>query len=142
MQQIDIDDVESGEMGDADRLGVSDALETEDMSLNHYALEPDEAFSGGLHTHLDKEEVFYIVEGPTTFEVQPKPDAESEIVRRVPGKRLGSRPESISRVATNRTTTWSHSRSVRHVTRPRCAFRDPAGSAGTTCSPSGSTRAG
>ncbi len=80
MQQIDIDDVESGEMGDADRRGLSDALETEDMSLNHYALEPDEAFSGGLHTHLDQEEVFYIVEGTATFEVQPEPDAESEIV--------------------------------------------------------------
>ncbi|MFH5798062.1 cupin domain-containing protein [Haladaptatus sp. CMAA 1911] len=80
MQRIDIDDVESGGMGDADRRGLSDALETEDMSLNHYALEPGEAFSGGLHTHLDQEEVFYIVEGTATFEIKPEADAESETV--------------------------------------------------------------
>lgn len=79
MQRIDIDDVESGSMGDADRRGLSDALETEDMSINHYALEPGEAFSGGLHTHLDQEEIFYIVEGTATFETKPEPDAESEI---------------------------------------------------------------
>ncbi|MCO8246550.1 MULTISPECIES: cupin domain-containing protein [unclassified Haladaptatus] len=79
MQRIDIDDVESGSMGDADRRGLSDPLETEDMSINHYALEPGEAFSGGLHTHLDQEEIFYIVSGTATFETKPEPDAESEI---------------------------------------------------------------
>ena len=80
MQRIDIDDVESGSMGDADRRGLSDALETDDMSINHYALEPGEAFSGGLHTHLDQEEIFYIVSGTATFETKPEPDAESETV--------------------------------------------------------------
>ena len=80
MQKIDIDDVESGSMGDADRRGLSDALGTEDMSINHYALEPGDNFSGGLHTHLDQEELFYIVSGTATFETQPEPDAESETV--------------------------------------------------------------
>ncbi len=80
MQKIDIDDVESGSMGDVDRRGLSDALGTDDMSINYYALEPGQGFSGGLHTHLDQEELFYIVSGTATFETQPEPNAESETV--------------------------------------------------------------
>ncbi len=32
-------------------------------------LEPGESFSGGLHTHHDQEEVFYVESGTATFEV-------------------------------------------------------------------------
>lgn len=50
------------------RRYVSDALATEHLAIVYYELEPGERFSGGLHTHHDQEEVFYILEGTVTFE--------------------------------------------------------------------------
>jgi mannose-6-phosphate isomerase-like protein (cupin superfamily) len=51
------------------RLPVSQALDTEDVALVVYELEPGEQFSGGLHTHHDQEEIFYVQSGTATFEV-------------------------------------------------------------------------
>mgnify|MGYP002760945132 FL=1 len=45
------------------RRPVSDALDTEHFAMNYFELEPGEAFSGGLHTHHDQEEVFYVQSG-------------------------------------------------------------------------------
>lgn len=50
------------------RRYVSDDLGTEHLAIVYYELEPGEQFSGGLHTHYDQEEVFYILEGTATFE--------------------------------------------------------------------------
>jgi len=68
MEKIAIDDVETGGMGDADVRRLADPLGTTDVAINHYALEPGERFSGGLHTHMDQEEVFYVLAGTATFE--------------------------------------------------------------------------
>ncbi|WP_327052003.1 cupin domain-containing protein [Halomicrococcus gelatinilyticus] len=82
MQRVDIEDVEPQSMGesDVDRRGLSDALGTTDFAINYYALDPGEAFAGGLHTHLDQEEVFYVVEGTATFETKDEATAETETV--------------------------------------------------------------
>ena len=82
MQRVDIDDVESRSMGesDVDRRGLSDPLGTTDFAINYYSLDPGEAFAGGLHTHLDQEEVFYVVEGTATFETKDEATAETETV--------------------------------------------------------------
>lgn len=107
MQQVDIDDVEPTSFGDdLDRRGLTEPLGTSDLAINRYALEPGEAFSGGLHTHLHQEEVFYIVEGTATFETKPDPTAESETVevgageaiRFAPGEYQQGRNESDKRV--------------------------------------------
>ncbi|MDR9380474.1 MAG: cupin domain-containing protein [Natronomonas sp.] len=59
------------------RRPVSDALDTEHFAMNYFELEPGEAFSGGLHTHHDQEEVFYVQSGEATFEVTDAPDTEA-----------------------------------------------------------------
>jgi uncharacterized cupin superfamily protein len=66
--------------GDLDRRGLSEPLGTSDVAINYYALDPGEAFSGGLHAHLDQEEVFYVIDGTATFEVKAEATAESETV--------------------------------------------------------------
>lgn len=72
MEQVDIDDVEivTNPLDvHSVRKPVSSALGTTDFAMNYFELEPGESFSGGLHTHHDQEEVFYIQEGTATFEV-------------------------------------------------------------------------
>lgn len=76
------------------RVGLSDPLGTTDFAMNKYHLEPGEEFSGGLHTHLDQEEVFYVISGTATFEVADEPltDRETvevgagEVIRFAPGE--------------------------------------------------------
>ncbi|WP_435362091.1 cupin domain-containing protein [Haloarchaeobius sp. DFWS5] len=70
MERVDIDDIDAQFLGDSDldRRGLSDPLGTNDLAINYYALDPGESFSGGMHTHMDQEEVFYVMEGTATFE--------------------------------------------------------------------------
>lgn len=51
------------------RKPISAMLGTTDFALNYFELETGESFSGGLHTHHDQEEVFYVMDGTATFEV-------------------------------------------------------------------------
>jgi mannose-6-phosphate isomerase-like protein (cupin superfamily) len=92
MQHVDIDDVEPGTMGDADRRGLSEALGTSGLAVNYYALDPGEVFSGGLHTHLDQEEVFFVVEGTATFEHREEATAEGDTVAVGPGEAVRFAP--------------------------------------------------
>jgi len=94
MQKTTVDDVEPKAPGgdDLDRRGLSDPLETSDVALNYYALEPNEAFSGGLHAHLDQEEVFYVIDGTATFEAKPEPTADSEIIEVTAGEAVRFAP--------------------------------------------------
>ncbi len=81
MEKITVDDVEPQSMGDdLDRRGLTDPLGMEDFAMNYYALESGEAFASGLHTHLDQEEVFYVVDGTATFETKSEANGESETV--------------------------------------------------------------
>ncbi|QZX98945.1 cupin domain-containing protein [Halobaculum rubrum] len=89
MEHIEIDEVETGGFGnDVEMRRLTDALGTEDMAINHYRLEPGEGFSGGLHTHLDQEEVFVILSGAATFETEDGTVevGEGEAVRFAPGE--------------------------------------------------------
>lgn len=79
MEHIEVDAVptEPHPMGvNHDRRVVSDALGTEDVAIVHYTLDPGEQLSGGLHTHHDQEELFYVLSGTATFEVGPAGDGE------------------------------------------------------------------
>jgi mannose-6-phosphate isomerase-like protein (cupin superfamily)/ribosomal protein S27AE len=82
MQRVSIDDIDSTvPMGEGiDRRGLSEPLGTEELALNRYALEPGQAFAGGMHAHLDQEEIFYIVSGTATFETKAEATADSETV--------------------------------------------------------------
>ncbi|WP_254821400.1 cupin domain-containing protein [Haloglomus halophilum] len=72
MEKVAIDDVETqnSPLGvHSLRKPVSSALGTEHFAMNYFELQPEESFSGGLHTHHDQEEVFYVMEGSVEFEV-------------------------------------------------------------------------
>lgn len=72
MEKVAIDDVgvQNSPLGvHSERRPVSSALGTDDFAMNFFRLQPGESFSGGLHTHHDQEEVFYVEEGTATFEV-------------------------------------------------------------------------
>lgn len=89
MERVSVDDVEPDAMGDADRRGLSDPLGTTGVAINRYRLAPGERFSGGLHAHMDQEEVFVVVEGEATFERLGDDDATvgaGEAVRFAPGE--------------------------------------------------------
>jgi uncharacterized cupin superfamily protein len=42
---------------------VGNALGTEDVGLAYYELDAGQNLSGGVHTHMDQEEIFYVLEG-------------------------------------------------------------------------------
>ena len=87
MEQVSIEEVETSERSSATVRGLAEALGATDVAINHYRLDPGEAFAGGMHTHMDQEEVFYVIVGEATFET---PDGEvsvgeGEAVRFAPG---------------------------------------------------------
>jgi len=98
MRKIAVDDVdiELSPLGvHSVRKPVSDALGTEHFAMNYFELEPGESFSGGLHTHHDQEEIFYVLEGTATFDVADEPSTDAteqvtvgggEVVRFPPGQ--------------------------------------------------------
>ncbi|MFB6169712.1 MAG: cupin domain-containing protein [Haloarculaceae archaeon] len=51
------------------RKPLSSVLGAADVAINYFELAPGEKFSGGLHTHHDQEEIFYVQSGTATFEV-------------------------------------------------------------------------
>jgi len=73
---------------DADRASLSEELGTAAVAINRYRLRPGEGLPGGLHTHLDQEEVFVVLDGTVRFETLAEPavvDA-GEAVRFAPGE--------------------------------------------------------
>lgn len=88
MKRTGIDDVDSRMGPAAVRRVLGPALETTDVAVNYYELEPDDSFGFGYHRHSDQEEVFYVMTGTVTFEtedgdVRVGPD---EAVRFEPGE--------------------------------------------------------
>jgi uncharacterized cupin superfamily protein len=93
MEKVSIDDVpvQNSPLGvHSVRKPVSSALGTTDFAMNYFELEPGESFSGGLHTHYDQEELFYIEEGYARFEVGLDRDEvmveTGELIRFEPGE--------------------------------------------------------
>jgi len=89
MEKVDIDEVEPRFFGDqdVDRRGLTDHLHAEHLSINYYRLAPEQSLSGGMHTHMDQEEVFYVAEGTVTFQT-PETEVEvgaHEAIRFAPG---------------------------------------------------------
>ena len=101
MEKVSIGDVEPNAFGgDIDRRGLSAPLETTDLALNRYRLDPGERFSGGMHAHMDQEEVFVIVEGEATFETMDGEVTvgEAEVIRFAPGEFQSGKNDSDGEV--------------------------------------------
>ncbi|MFD1562525.1 cupin domain-containing protein [Haloarchaeobius amylolyticus] len=89
MEKASIDDVEPNAFGrDIDCRGLSEPLGTTDFSINYFCLEPGEGFSNTMHTHMDQEEVFVVVEGEATFTTMDDEVVvgEGEAIRFAPGE--------------------------------------------------------
>lgn len=107
MERISIEDIEDREASTAvgDRCGLSDPLWTTGVAINHYRLAPGDGFPGGLHAHMDQEEIFVVIEGEAIFETYaphggetPRKGTESvaagEAIRFAPGEFQSGRNES------------------------------------------------
>ncbi|MFP4632703.1 MAG: cupin domain-containing protein [Halobacteriales archaeon] len=71
MKKASVDEVRS----EPNPLGVHEirkplgrVLGVENFAMNYFELDAGESFSGGLHTHHDQEEVFYVMQGTAEFE--------------------------------------------------------------------------
>ena len=87
MEHATVEELESFDRAGASVRSLTEALGLGDVAINHYTLEEGERFSGGMHTHVDQEEIFYVIEGTAAFET---PDGEveveaGEVVRFAPG---------------------------------------------------------
>ena len=68
MERVALDDLEpEPSSGDAARRGLSDPLDTTDVAINHYRLDPGDR-SAGLHAHGDQEEGFVVLRGEAAVE--------------------------------------------------------------------------
>jgi uncharacterized cupin superfamily protein len=70
MERVTATDVDSWVSPAAAKRPLGRALGTGEVALNHYELEPGDAFGFGYHRHPDQEEVFYVLEGEATFETE------------------------------------------------------------------------
>lgn len=74
MDRVTIGEVEPDDGGRADRRTLAGPLGATDFACNHYRVPPDGRLPGGLHAHLDQEEVFVVLEGEATFTHYTDPD--------------------------------------------------------------------
>jgi len=100
MEKVSIDSLDNDpRVADVQKHATA-PLNLSDMAMNYYELEPGDSFSGGLHTHMNQEEVFYVIEGTATFETKEGAvEVESdEVVRFAPGEYQEGKNESDGRI--------------------------------------------
>jgi len=100
MQKVSVDDLDNDPRVADVQKHLTDPLSLSDMALNYYELEPGESFSGGMHTHMDQEELFYVMEGTATFQTDEGSHevGAGEAVRFAPGEYQEGRNEGDERV--------------------------------------------
>lgn len=87
MQRVAIDDVDPAPERST-RRELAAPLGATNVAVNHYTLEPGAVFSGSLHAHDDQEEVFVVLAGTTTFQLEDRTIevGPREAVRFAPGE--------------------------------------------------------
>jgi len=73
MERVDIDGSTDGASDSLERRGLTGPLDTDGVALNHYRIPPGSGFPSGLHTHVDQEEIFVVLDGTATFETLAEP---------------------------------------------------------------------
>jgi len=97
MDKVTVSDVEPTALSEeSHRRELSAPLGTANVAINRYRLAPGEGFPGGLHTHLDQEEVFVVVDGEATFETMngTVTIGQREAIRFAPGEFQSGRNDS------------------------------------------------
>ena len=117
MERVSIADLEPTPYDEdlhSDRREIGTALDAEHVAIVRFALEPGERLSGSVHAHADQEEVFVVLEGTVTFDVERLADgsddesapidepreltvAENEAIRFAPGEFQSGRNATDSR---------------------------------------------
>jgi mannose-6-phosphate isomerase-like protein (cupin superfamily) len=107
MRTVHTDDVGTY-MGPASvKRPLSTELDTTDVSINYFELEPGESFAFGYHSHADQEEVFYLLGGTAVFETGTSDDPANpervevgagEAIRFAPGEYQQGHNEGTERV--------------------------------------------
>jgi uncharacterized cupin superfamily protein len=100
MEQVTVDDLDRHLSTASVKRPVGEALGVEGFALHQYELEPYETFSTNVHTHLDQEEIFYVLAGTATFETDEGSVAVAagEAIRFAPGEYQQGKNDSDSRV--------------------------------------------
>lgn len=100
MHKVTIGELENEPRPPSVRKHATEPLGLDDFALNYFELDPGESISGGLHTHMNQEEAFYIIEGTATFETRDDTVevGEDEIIRFAAGEYQEGRNESDDRV--------------------------------------------
>lgn len=100
MEKVTVDDIENEPRVAEVQKHLSDPLDLSDMAINYYELAPGDSFSGGVHTHMNQEEIFYVVEGEATFETLDGDVSvgADEVVRFAPGEYQEGKNEGDDRV--------------------------------------------
>ena len=70
MEKVSIDDLENEPRVADIQKHATGPLGLSEVALNYHELEPGESFSGGMHTHMNQEEVFYVIDGTLAFETE------------------------------------------------------------------------
>ncbi len=89
MERLEFDDVGADVYAaGGTRRDLADRLETTQVALNHYRIDPGSGLPGGLHAHMDQEEVFVVLVGTAVFEtLEGKVEVDSGgAVRFAPGE--------------------------------------------------------
>lgn len=88
MEKVTVDELENEPRVADVTKHLTEPLGLRDVAINYFELTPGESFSGGLHTHTNQEEIFYIIEGEATFEMldDELSVGPGEVVRFAPGE--------------------------------------------------------
>jgi len=100
MEKASVGSLENHSRSSEVRKFMTDALNLEDLSMNYFELKPGESFSGGMHTHMNQEETFFVIEGKATFKTRDGEVkvGENEAVRFAPGEYQEGRNEGDERI--------------------------------------------
>ena len=100
MEHVSVEDLENLSRSAAVTKRLTGPLGLANVAINYYELEPGDSLSGGIHTHTNQEEAFFVLEGEATFETLDGTHlvGPNEAVRFAPGEYQEGRNESEDRV--------------------------------------------
>lgn len=69
MRVARLDRIDLVDFGDgSEQRKLTEALASDAVAINHYRVAPGDELPGGLHAHMDQEEVFVVIGGRASFE--------------------------------------------------------------------------
>lgn len=87
VRRTELESVDPNRVGGVEHRGLSDVLDADAVTINHYVIAPGDRISG-LHAHQNQEEVFLVLDGAVTLETLDGTVVvdEGEVVRVAPGE--------------------------------------------------------